>query len=103
MRGRLEQAALEGTLSGTLEPTVLAELVQTIWQGLSTRAELGASRDELMRAADLALRLFSTADHETVPPLPVPGNRQPEIDRLGELVVAHPERASHVTFSCTSR
>jgi AcrR family transcriptional regulator len=67
LRQHLERAAHEGTLSGAVDPSALAELVQTIWHGLSTRAELGASRDELARATGLALRLVSTAAHETTP------------------------------------
>jgi AcrR family transcriptional regulator len=67
LRRRLEEAALEGALSSAVDPRVLAELVQTIWQGLSTRAELGASRDELARATDLSLTLISGAAQETAP------------------------------------
>jgi len=61
LRERLEQAAVEEGLSRTIDASALAELVQTLWQGLSTRAELGASRDELIRATGLALTLISTA------------------------------------------
>ncbi|TCL77945.1 TetR family transcriptional regulator [Curtobacterium sp. PhB142] len=67
LRQLLEQASLEGALSGTVDSAVLAELVQTIWQGLSTRAELGASRDELTRATGLALTLVSTVAHDAAP------------------------------------
>src|SRR5690625_3728000 len=51
---RLEQAAEEGMFADSVGPAALAELIHTIWQGLSTRAELGASRAELLSAAALA-------------------------------------------------
>ncbi len=69
LRGRLEQAALDGTLAPTVHPAELAELVQTLWQGLSTRAELGAGRDELISVANLALALISSPD-AGAPPIP---------------------------------
>ncbi|WP_432545699.1 TetR/AcrR family transcriptional regulator [Kineococcus sp. SYSU DK004] len=55
LRARIERAVAEGELSTTADPTVLAALVQTLWQGLSARAELGAGRDELIAVAELAL------------------------------------------------
>lgn len=55
LRERLEQAAGEGMLTDSVDPTTLAEFVHTIWQGLSTRAELGASREELLSAAALGV------------------------------------------------
>src|SRR5699024_11746562 len=51
---RLEQAADEGMFADSVAPAALAELIHTIWHGLSTRAELGASRAELLSAAALA-------------------------------------------------
>ncbi len=65
LRNRLAQAALGGTLSTAVHPAELAELVQTVWQGLSTRAELGASREELTSTTNLALTLISNLTHET--------------------------------------
>lgn len=65
LRRRLEQAAADGTLPGAVNSAQLADLVQTVWQGLSTRAELGASRDELSRVAGLAVALISNLTSET--------------------------------------
>jgi AcrR family transcriptional regulator len=62
LRNRLEQAALAGELPATVQVAALAELVQTLWQGLSTRAELGATRRELLDVAHLAMTL--------IPPMP---------------------------------
>lgn len=70
LHSHLEQAALNGTLSGAVSPSELAEFVQTVWQGLSTRAELGASRGELLSAAGLAITLISSLTHMTAPQSP---------------------------------
>lgn len=51
---RLEQAQQAGELPDAVPAELLASLVQTIWQGLSARAELGASRTALLEVADLA-------------------------------------------------
>jgi AcrR family transcriptional regulator len=59
LRARLEQESADGPLPGGATAAELAEFTQTVWQGLSTRAELGASRDELDGAVDFALRLIS--------------------------------------------
>ncbi|MBM2618364.1 TetR/AcrR family transcriptional regulator [Actinoplanes sp. LDG1-06] len=58
LRGRLEQAARAGELPPTVQATMLADLVQTLWQGLSTRAELGATREELIAVATFAITLI---------------------------------------------
>ncbi|HXG71238.1 TetR/AcrR family transcriptional regulator [Plantibacter sp. RU18] len=55
---RLQRAVVEGDLAATTNVTVLTELVQTLWQGLSARADLGASREELLGVASLALTLL---------------------------------------------
>jgi len=67
LRNRLKQAALDGTLSTAVHPSELSELVQTVWQGLSIRADLGTSRDELISTTNLALKLISNLTHETAP------------------------------------
>lgn len=55
LQARLERAALNGDLPPTTDPATLADLVQTLWEGLSARAELGATPDELLATARLAL------------------------------------------------
>ena len=55
LRERLEHAAEEGMLADSVDPAALAEFIHTIWQGLSTRAELGACREELLSAAVLGV------------------------------------------------
>ncbi|MFE7504353.1 hypothetical protein [Promicromonospora sp. NPDC057488] len=57
LRARIEQAVQEGDLT-TADAAVVAEHVQTLWHGLSARAELGASRDELRDGARFALTLL---------------------------------------------
>ncbi|NDK31808.1 TetR/AcrR family transcriptional regulator [Nesterenkonia haasae] len=91
LRDRLEQAALDGSLSQTVNPFDLAELIQTIWQGLSTRAELGASRDELLNVADLALQLISSVIQETVLDRPTGSScqRAPDPRDEGSVVSRH--------------
>ncbi|GAB6902679.1 TetR/AcrR family transcriptional regulator [Kineosporia succinea] len=64
LRDRIRRAALEGDLRADIEPDALAALIHTLWQGLSTRAELGAGREELTGAAQLALKLI----HPVSPP-----------------------------------
>jgi AcrR family transcriptional regulator len=67
LRHRLEQATLDGTLARDVDTSVLAELVQTVWQGLSARAELGASREELTSVIELSLTLISDLTRDAVP------------------------------------
>lgn len=55
LRARIEQAAADGDPAAVAEPAVLAGLVQTLWQGLSVRAELGADREELLEVVRLAV------------------------------------------------
>jgi hypothetical protein len=43
-------------------------LVQTLWQGLSARAELGAGRDELAGVARLSLTLITAGAPGTCAP-----------------------------------
>lgn len=65
LRARVEQAVAEGELdTRVLGPSELTDLVQTLWQGLSVRAELGAAREELRAVARAGLGLLSAAaDH----------------------------------------
>lgn len=62
---RIEQAAADGDLPSTRDPAALAGLVQTLWQGLSARAELGAAREELLEVVGLALAsIVATTPHQ---------------------------------------
>lgn len=67
LRDRIERAVLAGDVSASTEPAVLAELVQTVWQGLSARSELGAGREELLSVARLTLTLISQSSRTPVP------------------------------------
>ena len=55
---RIDRAALDGDLDATTSPAVLTALVQTVWQGLSARSELGATREQLIDVAELTLTLL---------------------------------------------
>ena len=59
LRARVERAVLDGDLAPGTDPAALTDLVQTIWQGLSARSELGATREELLTVAHHALALIS--------------------------------------------
>ena len=59
LRARIERAVAEGELARETDPAVLAAVVQTLWQGLSARAELGAGREELLGVARLALAFLA--------------------------------------------
>lgn len=61
LRTRLERAAADGMLADSVHPTALAGFIHTVWQGLSTRSELGTSRAELLDAAELGLACMSSA------------------------------------------
>ena len=67
LRVRFEQAASDGDLPSTTHPAELADFVQTIWQGLSARAEIGTPRRELIRAVHFALDLMSYPSHQEAP------------------------------------
>jgi AcrR family transcriptional regulator len=56
LRDRLEQDRAKGTLPPDLDPTDYARYVMTVLEGMSVRAAGGASRDELRKVADMALR-----------------------------------------------
>ena len=79
LRARIERAVLEGDLPATTDPAALADLVQTLWQGLAARAELGAPREELLGVARLALALLDPAGRapERAVAAPGPGRLSP--------------------------
>jgi AcrR family transcriptional regulator len=58
LRERLEQDRTKGALPPDLDPTDYARYVMTVLEGMSVRAAGGASRDELRKVADMALRTW---------------------------------------------
>jgi AcrR family transcriptional regulator len=55
---RFERAVGEGDLASDANPTDLARFVTTVMHGIAVQAASGASRDELERAATIALRAW---------------------------------------------
>jgi AcrR family transcriptional regulator len=55
LRERMEREVAAGEASRVIEPAALAGLVQTLWHGLAARADLGASPEELVSAAESAI------------------------------------------------
>jgi AcrR family transcriptional regulator len=55
---RFERAVAEGDLASDWNPADLARFVTTVMHGIAVQAASGASRDELERAADIALRAW---------------------------------------------
>lgn len=58
IRQRLERARNEGELPSGVNPADFARYVSTVLEGMSVQAAGGASRDELLRVGDMALRLW---------------------------------------------
>jgi AcrR family transcriptional regulator len=58
IRSRLESAKQAGELPPDLEPAEFARYIMTVLEGMSVRAAAGASREELHKVADLALRTW---------------------------------------------
>jgi len=56
LRQRLERARSEGDLPSDSDPAALARFVATLLQGMSVQAAGGASREELLAVAELALK-----------------------------------------------
>ncbi|MEZ0298423.1 MAG: TetR/AcrR family transcriptional regulator, partial [Candidatus Methylacidiphilales bacterium] len=56
LRKRLEQAQIDGDLPVTESPEDLARYVYTLAQGMSVQSIAGASRDELLRVVETAMR-----------------------------------------------
>jgi AcrR family transcriptional regulator len=55
---RFERAKAEGDLGSDADPAALARFVTTITQGMSVQAAGGASREDLLRVAELALKAW---------------------------------------------
>jgi hypothetical protein len=58
LRERFQRAKAEGDLAADADPAALARFVMTITQGMSVQAAGGASRDDLMLVADMALKAW---------------------------------------------
>jgi AcrR family transcriptional regulator len=58
VRERLKRAKAEGDIPKDADPAALARFVATVTQGMSVQAKAGASRPELRRVAETALRAF---------------------------------------------
>jgi hypothetical protein len=56
VRERLKRAKTEGDLPKDADPAALARFVATVTQGMAVQAAAGASRAELRRVAETALR-----------------------------------------------
>jgi len=59
IRERLKRAKREGDLPADADPAALARYLATIIEGMAVQAASGASRKELERVAETALRAFS--------------------------------------------
>ena len=57
---RFEQARREGDLSKNVKPADLARYVWTVCNGLAVQATGGATREQLRRAVDIAMRAWPT-------------------------------------------
>jgi AcrR family transcriptional regulator len=60
LRERFQRAVEEGDLASDAEPADLARFVATVLHGMSVQASGGASRRELQRVAQIALRAWPT-------------------------------------------
>jgi AcrR family transcriptional regulator len=58
IRERLKQAKTEGELPADADPAALARFFATVTQGMATQSAGGASRKDLERVADTALRAW---------------------------------------------
>ena len=61
LRDRFQRAADEGDLGPDVDPGDLARYVMALLAGLAVQAGAGATRDDLSRAVDLALRCLLAA------------------------------------------
>ena len=58
IRERLGRAKAAGELPKGLEPAEFARYIMTVLEGMSVRAAAGATRDELLEVAEMALRTW---------------------------------------------
>lgn len=67
---RIQRAAEEGQLPAGSSVSALTGLVQAAWHGLSVQSNLGVPRDELLAAAELAIRQFAGRSSTAASPEP---------------------------------
>jgi AcrR family transcriptional regulator len=60
LRARLERARKEGELPANADPDEIARYFNTIAQGMAVQAAGGASRQQLQRVIDIAMRVWPT-------------------------------------------
>lgn len=60
LRRRLQRAKREGDLPRNADPTELARYIMTVLQGMAVQGANGATRDQLRRVAQTALRAWPT-------------------------------------------
>ena len=58
LRARLRQAKVDGETPAGLQPDDFARYIMTVLEGMSVRAAAGATRKELHKVADVALRAW---------------------------------------------
>ena len=58
LRRRFERAKSEGDLPSDADAADLAQFVTAIYQGMTVQAINGASREDLLRLSDTALRIW---------------------------------------------
>jgi AcrR family transcriptional regulator len=58
IRQRLESAKEDGELPANVNPADFARYVSTVLEGMSVQAAGGATRDELLRVGEMAMRLW---------------------------------------------
>lgn len=61
LRERFDRARREGELPTDVEPEVLARFIEMVGWGMAAEAQAGATREELHRMAELALRAWPTS------------------------------------------
>ncbi len=66
LRARLQRAESEGALPDDADPAALARYVLTVVQGMSIQAASGATRKDLQKVADMALRAWPTVRRSSV-------------------------------------
>lgn len=68
LRQRLEQAATDGELAGDEDPADWARYVMAVGLGMAVKAASGATRAELRRVGELALRALPPAEAPVLSP-----------------------------------
>ncbi|HZW32796.1 MAG TPA: TetR/AcrR family transcriptional regulator [Isosphaeraceae bacterium] len=64
VRQRFERARTDGDLPAEVDPAVLAGYVVTVMRGIAVQAAGGASREDLRRVAEMAMRAWPERDQE---------------------------------------